>query len=131
MGFVPNSQPRLSSVIHKTKPLSQHLSSLTKAELQRPQMSFETIDVGLAGFVRGGGSAPAFSADVPRIEVVVDLPGLVFMGNEEHDAHDIKVVEDLVDSYLQCSRTIILAVVQATNDIATHLIIQRARLSFG
>ncbi|EGC41831.1 dynamin family protein [Histoplasma capsulatum var. duboisii H88] len=92
--------------------------------------------MGIRGFVGSGDSAPAFSADVLRIEVVgdvglhltvVDLPGLVSVENEEHDAHDIKLVEDLVDSYLQSSRTIILAVVQATNDIATQPIIQRAR----
>ncbi|KMU82064.1 dynamin-2 [Coccidioides immitis RMSCC 3703] len=92
--------------------------------------------MGIRGFVSSGDSAPAFSADVLRIEVVgdvglhltvVDLPGLVSVENEEHDAHDIKLVEDLVDSYLQSSRTIILAVVQATNDIATQPIIQRAR----
>ncbi|OJD14081.1 hypothetical protein ACJ73_09119 [Blastomyces percursus] len=92
--------------------------------------------MGIRGFVGSGDSAPAFSVDVPRIEVVgdvglhltvVDLPGLVSVENEEHDAHDIKLVEDLVDSYLQSSRTIILAVVQATNDMATQQIIQRAR----
>ncbi|EEH40547.2 hypothetical protein PAAG_09000 [Paracoccidioides lutzii Pb01] len=91
--------------------------------------------MGIRGFVGSGDSAPAFSADVLRIEVVgdvglhltvVDLPGLVSVENEEHDTHDIKLVEDIVDSYLQSSRTIILAVVQATNDIATQPIIQCA-----
>ncbi|KAL2370846.1 hypothetical protein RJ035_000910 [Blastomyces gilchristii] len=80
--------------------------------------------MGIREFVGSGDSAPAFTTNVLRIEVVgdvglhltvVDLPGLVSV---ENDAHDIKLVEDLVDSYLQSSRTIILAVVQATNNIA-------------
>ncbi|OAT05351.1 dynamin GTPase [Blastomyces gilchristii SLH14081] len=84
----------------------------------------EACYMGIRGFVGSGDSAPAFTTNVLRIEVVgdvglhltvVDLPGLVSV---ENDAHDIKLVEDLVDSYLQSSRTIILAVVQATNNIA-------------
>lgn len=77
--------------------------------------------------------APAFAADVLRIEVtgqtglyltIVDLPGLISVSEEEDD---IKLVRELVDSYLESSRTIILAVVQATSDIETQPIIQHAR----
>ncbi|KAI9675257.1 MAG: hypothetical protein M1817_001159 [Caeruleum heppii] len=79
---------------------------------------------------------PAFAADVLRIEVigdtglqltVVDLPGLIAVANDEQTEEDVKLVAGLVDAYLESSRTIILAVVQATNDIATQGIIQRAR----
>jgi GTP-binding protein EngB required for normal cell division len=78
----------------------------------------------------------AFAEDVLRIEVVgdtglhltvVDLPGLIAVANEEQTDEDVQMVGRLVDTYLQSSRTIILAVVQANNDIANQGIIQRAR----
>ncbi|MCJ1232038.1 hypothetical protein MMC12_008719, partial [Toensbergia leucococca] len=81
-------------------------------------------------------SGPAFAADVLRIEVigntglhltVVDLPGLIAVANEEQTEEDVQLVGNLIDSYLESPRTIILAVVQANNDIANQGIIQRAR----
>lgn len=77
--------------------------------------------------------SPAFTADVLRLEVigdtglhltVVDLPGLISVSENEED---MQIVESLVDKYLESSRTIILAVVPASNDIDTQKIIQRAR----
>ncbi|KAI1919976.1 hypothetical protein LOZ65_004255 [Ophidiomyces ophidiicola] len=88
----------------------------------------------IRGFGVAGCDDPAFAADVLRIEVtgeiclhltVVDLPGLISV--DETHGKDVKLVENLVDSYLQSSRTIILAVVQAANDIVIEAIIQRAR----
>jgi GTPase SAR1 family protein len=79
---------------------------------------------------------PAFAEDVLRIEVVgrtglhltvVDLPGLIAVANEEQTEEDVELVSRLVDTYLGSSRTIILAVVQASNDIANQGIIQRAQ----
>lgn len=76
---------------------------------------------------------PAFAADVLRLELVgdtglhltiVDLPGLISVSENEED---VRLVESLVDSYLQNSRTIILAVVPASSDVDTQGIIQRAR----
>lgn len=76
--------------------------------------------------------APAFSSDVLRLEVVgntglhltlVDLPGLISVS----DNGDDKLIEDLVDSYLENSRTIVLAVIPASSDAETQKIIQRAR----
>ncbi|KAJ6020128.1 Dynamin [Penicillium canescens] len=76
---------------------------------------------------------PAFAADVLRLELVgdtglhltiVDLPGLISVAQSEED---VKIVEKMVDSYLQHSRTIILAVIPATSDVDTQGIIQRAR----
>ncbi|KAJ5719304.1 Dynamin family protein [Penicillium malachiteum] len=75
---------------------------------------------------------PAFATDVLRLEVVgntglhltlVDLPGLISVG----DDNDIHMVRSLVDNYLESSRTIILAVIPATSDAETQLIIQRAQ----
>ncbi|EFR02473.1 dynamin [Nannizzia gypsea CBS 118893] len=87
--------------------------------------------MGLRGFTDEQ-NAPPFALDVLRIEVIgetglhltiVDLPGLV-SGAESDDS---SVVENLVDSYLENSRTIILAVVPATSDVETQPIIRAAR----
>lgn len=78
-------------------------------------------------------NSPAFTADVLRLEVigntglhltVVDLPGLISVSD---NVEDMRTVEHLVDGYLESTRTIILAVVPASNDIDTQGIIQRAR----
>ncbi|KAK6444689.1 hypothetical protein FP744_10000937 [Trichoderma asperellum] len=78
----------------------------------------------------------AFAPDVLRIEVVgsiglhfsvVDLPGLISVANEEQTEEDVKAVHSMVTGYLQSSRTIILAVLQAGNDIANQPIIKLAR----
>ncbi|KAL4780682.1 P-loop containing nucleoside triphosphate hydrolase protein [Aspergillus varians] len=77
--------------------------------------------------------APAFAGDVLRLELVgntglhltiVDLPGLISVSENEED---VQFVEDLVDSYLENSRTINLTVVPASSDVHTQGIIQRAR----
>lgn len=77
--------------------------------------------------------APTFAADVLRLEVVgdtglhltlVDLPGLISVSENEED---VQLVGNLVNSYLENSRTIILAVVPASSDVDTQSIIQRAR----
>ncbi|EKG13721.1 hypothetical protein MPH_09187 [Macrophomina phaseolina MS6] len=84
----------------------------------------------------GALDGPSFSADILRIEVigrtglhltVVDLPGLISVANDEQSDEDVDLVSQLVDSYVESSRTIILAVVQANNDIANQRIIQKAR----
>lgn len=76
--------------------------------------------------------APAFATDVLRLEyigntglhlTVVDLPGLISVS----DNGEKEIVEALVNSYLENSRTVILAVLQAGNDIETQTIIQSAR----
>ncbi|KAG4429202.1 hypothetical protein IFR05_015315 [Cadophora sp. M221] len=88
--------------------------------------------------LRGSGvdDGLTFGEDVLRIEVigktglhltVVDPPGLISVASEEQTEEDVQLIGRLVDSYLQSSRTIILAVVQANNDIANQGIIQRAR----
>ncbi|MCJ1231815.1 hypothetical protein MMC12_008494 [Toensbergia leucococca] len=58
---------------------------------------------------------------------VIDLPGLIAVANEEQTVEDVQLVGNLIDSYLESPQTIILAVVQANNDIANQGIIQRAR----
>jgi len=140
---------------HSTEPyqitatLIPHLSRDEKSKARFRQYkkrldSFEQLpevisEVGAVMEIRGVGQATpgrAFAADVLRLEVVgqtglhltvVDLPGLIAVANEEQTEEDIALVSGLVDMYLKQSRTIILAVVQASNDIATQRIIQKAQ----
>ena len=90
--------------------------------------------MGIRGF--GNADGPAFGQDVLRIKVsgliglhltIVDLPGLISVPNEEQNDDDVQTVHSLVDSYLSNPRTIILAVVQAGNDIANQPIIQKSK----
>ncbi|EXJ61698.1 dynamin GTPase [Cladophialophora yegresii CBS 114405] len=87
--------------------------------------------------IRGAHSkvGPAFGSDVLRIEVrgpvglhlsIVDLPGLISVPNEEQTDDDVQTVHRLVDDYISDPRTIILAVVQAGNDIANQSIIKKS-----
>lgn len=96
-------------------------------------------EVGALLGIRGFGgleTGPAFVEDVLRIKVsgpiglhltVVDLPGLISVANEEQTEDDVQTVHSLVDSYVQNPRTIVLAVVQANNDIANQGIIQKSK----
>lgn len=92
-----------------------------------------SVLMGIKGCVESDLPSPAFTADVLRLEVigntglhltVVDLPGLISVSE---NVEDMRTVEHLVDGYLESTRTIILAVVPASNDIDTQGIIQRAR----
>ncbi|KDN69483.1 putative interferon-induced GTP-binding protein Mx2 [Colletotrichum sublineola] len=78
----------------------------------------------------------AFALDALRINVsgpiglhltIVDLPGLISVESEEQTKRDVEIVHRLVESYIRSPRTIILAVVQAGNDIANQPIITKAR----
>ena len=90
--------------------------------------------MGLRGFGRSHGAE--FAADVLRIKVagptglnltIIDLPGLISATNEEQGEDDVRMVHELVDSYVQNPRAIILAVIQASNDIANQSIIQKSK----
>ena len=79
---------------------------------------------------------PAFTSDVLRIEItkpiglhltVIDLPDLISITNNKQTKNDIRTVQKLINSYVANSRTIILAVIQANNDIANQGIIQKSR----
>lgn len=91
----------------------------------------------LRGFTKDeDDDSQAFSSDSLRIEItgptglhlsVVDLPGLISVPNEEQTQDDIDAVLEMARSYLQSSRTIILAVTQAGNDMANQSVIRLAR----
>jgi GTPase SAR1 family protein len=77
-----------------------------------------------------------FSKDVLRVEfwgptqpqlTLVDLPGLIHSETEGQTKDDIKLVDDLVTSYLKSPRSIILAIVSAKYDINNQVILRRAR----
>lgn len=70
---------------------------------------------------------PAFAADVLRIEVIGNTGLHLTVASDEQVDEDVDLISSLVDSYLENSRTIILAVIQASNDIANQGIIRRAR----
>ena len=78
----------------------------------------------------------AFSEDILRVEVsgpaqpqltVVDLPGLIHSENKKQSANDVNLVHDLVGSYMEGQRSIILAVVSAMNEFANQIVLKKAR----
>lgn len=84
----------------------------------------------------GNKVGPAFGADVLRIVVqgnvglhlsIVNVPGLIAVPNEEQTDDDVQTIHRLFDGYISNPRTIILAVVQAGNDIANQSIITKSR----
>ncbi|KAL3475553.1 dynamin GTPase [Aspergillus californicus] len=131
---------------HMTATIIPHLSrdDEEKRRLAAFRMEFDHFSE-LPGIIEAAGrvmgvrtsedqvDAPAFAADVLRLELVgdtglhltiVDLPGLISVSEDERD---VQLVSDLVDTYLESSRTIVLAVVPASSDVDTQGIIQRAR----
>ena len=80
--------------------------------------------------------AKAFTQDRLRVEVcgpkqphltLVDLPGLFHAGNKAQSENDAESVKSLVLSYMEKSRSIILAVVSAKNDYANQIVTKYAR----
>lgn len=91
--------------------------------------------MGLRGYGNND-QGPSFVEDVLQIKVtgpsglhlsIVDLPGLISTPSEEQTEEDMKTVHRMVDSYLENPRTIVLAVVQASNDIANQGIIRKSK----
>ncbi|KAI0839115.1 dynamin family protein [Hypoxylon sp. FL0890] len=81
-------------------------------------------------------SAPAFSEDVLRIEItgpkeehltIIDVPGIIEVPTPGLTKEsDIPLVKSMVERYIREPRTIILAVVPCTHDVATQQILKRA-----
>jgi GTPase SAR1 family protein len=78
----------------------------------------------------------AFSNDLLRVEVsgpdrphltIVDLPGLIHSETRQQSAADVKLVQDVVQSYMKEPRSVILAVVSAKNDFANQIVLRLAR----
>ncbi|KAL2816575.1 P-loop containing nucleoside triphosphate hydrolase protein [Aspergillus cavernicola] len=78
----------------------------------------------------------AFSDDTLRIEVsgpdrphltIVDLPGLIHSETKHQSAADVDLVRDIVKTYMEEPRSIILAVVSAKNDVPNQIVLKLAR----
>ncbi|PGH28089.1 hypothetical protein AJ80_00346 [Polytolypa hystricis UAMH7299] len=79
----------------------------------------------------------AFSKHILRVEIsgpkkpkltVVDLPGLIHSDSKQQSESDVELISNLVRSYMDNPRSIILAVVSAKNDFANQIILKRARV---
>ena len=78
----------------------------------------------------------AFSKDLLRVEIsgpnhphltIVDLPGLIHSETKHQTASDVELIQDVVQSYMEQPRSIILAVVSAKNDFANQVVLKLAR----
>lgn len=117
----------------------RRLSDYKRRMADMSELPEVTYDVSTLMGLRGhpnvvGGSA--FASDVLRIEVtghadlnltVVDLPGLISVANKEQTDTDVDLIKGMVEEYISSRRAIVLAVVQAGNDIANQSVIQIAR----
>lgn len=83
-----------------------------------------------------GPSNSSFSKDILRIEItgpdrphltVVDLPGLIHTENKAQSRADVKLVSEMVESFMKSPLTIILAVVTAKNDYANQIVLKCAK----
>lgn len=123
----------------RTQDVQQTLAAYRKDVADMSELPSIIQDVSRLMNIRGYSddeSGCAFASDALRIEItgpiglhlsIVDLPGLISVSNEEQTDDDVEAVHDMVASYLVNSRTIILAVLQAGNDMANQPIIKLAR----
>ena len=81
-------------------------------------------------------NSKTFSNDVLRVEIsgptqpqltLVDLPGVFHAANARQTEQDREAVEALVTSYMKKSRSIILAVVSAKNDLNNQVVTKLTR----
>ena len=127
--------PDTSRPTEEQKRLSAYKCDLKDFRQDLPMVVEEVGQMmGLRGY--GNLTGPTFAYGLLRIKVtgpigvhltVVDLPGLISVPNEEQTEIDVDNVHALVEWYIKNSRTIILAVVQANNDVANQSIIQKSK----
>ena len=119
-------------------------SEVDKAKLHAFQ-SHGTLDSGFSSVVddamatmgiASNGEGRNFSNDILRLEVsgpkqphltLVDLPGLFRAGTRSQSDEDAEAITSLVLSYMEKSRSIILAVVSAKNNLANQIVTKYAR----
>ncbi|KAK8104425.1 dynamin GTPase [Apiospora kogelbergensis] len=126
---------------HPSRPAATRglLSGYRRSMANMSELPEVTYEVSACMGVRGHPEVTdgsAFALDVLRIEIkgytdfnltVVDLPGLISVSNEEQTDADVELIRTMVEDYVSSSRAIILAVVQAGNDIANQSIVELAR----
>lgn len=132
----PQTSVSVSIVPHHTR------SDSEKATLAAFHEELENFD-GLASLIDNAKSAmgisthgKAFAKDLLRIEIsgpdrahltIVDLPGLIHSQTKNQKASDVESIQEVVDTYMRQSRSIILAVVSAKNDFANQVVLKLAR----
>jgi GTPase SAR1 family protein len=88
------------------------------------------------GIDGNGPQSSAFARDILSVEIqgpsrpqltVVDLPGLIQNETKGVSKADVELVREITDRYISQPRTIILAVVSATNDYANQGILTKAK----
>ncbi|EJP61428.1 dynamin GTPase, putative [Beauveria bassiana ARSEF 2860] len=135
MTITATIRPHASRSREVQKTLSSYRKNVTDMS-ELPSIIEEVSRLmGIRGYTKTE-NACAFASDALRIEItgpiglhlsVVDLPGLISVANEEQTEEDIDAIHNMVATYLESSRTIILAVLQASNDMANQAIIKLAR----
>ena len=99
-----------------------------------------TLMMGLDGVSDGVDelATKAFTGHVLRVEIcgpdrpqltLVDLPGIIQSRSKDATDKDVKLIQDLVKTYIVNQRTIILAVVSAKNDFNNQIILEYCRSS--
>ncbi|KAK3047171.1 hypothetical protein LTR09_011373 [Extremus antarcticus] len=125
--------------LYRSEDVKQELATYRREFVDFNELPLIIAEAGTKMGVRGSGewgTGPAFASDILRVKVsgliglhlsIVDLPGLIAVANDDQTDADVQDVHDLVDTYVQNTRTIVLAVVQANNDIANQGIIQKSK----
>lgn len=67
------------------------------------------------------------SPDAPQL-TLVDLPGIFHSATSEQTLQGKKVVDELIDKYMRESKSIIMVVVAANNQLANQSVLSRAKL---
>ncbi|KAL4861102.1 P-loop containing nucleoside triphosphate hydrolase protein [Aspergillus spectabilis] len=129
--------PRLKRKDGSEGPLKAYMKEISSMEKDFPSVIEEVSRLmGVRGF-SDDIDTPGFVADVLRIEIigdtglsltVVDLPGLISSSDHDNGDDNVGIIDHLVNGYLETTRSIILAVVQASNNIQNQKVIQRARM---
>lgn len=58
---------------------------------------------------------------------LIDLPGIIQVSWNHQDANIVQTIDEIIDNYLKRRSTIILAVIQSSNDIETSVALKKAK----
>ncbi len=132
----PHISAGVSIVPHESRPEAERKALLAfREELDSfdnlPQLVERAkAKIGITGYSR------AFAKDILCIEVtgpdhphltIVNLPRLIHSKTKNQTTSDVKLIQDVVQSYMREPRCIILAVVSAKNNFANQIVLKLAR----
>lgn len=132
----PEKSAKVSIVPSKDRTEQERVKLLAFHRLDIDLTEFETLGHEARDVMGLDLDGQAFSTDILRVELsgptqphltLVDLPGLFQAGNKVQSDDDAQAVTLLVLSYIQRSRSIILALVSAKNDFANQIVTKHAR----